>query len=112
VFDDIIQPKEEFYGGDDSPIEFEMDWELDEDANVSYSFSDLEEALKIKDLDKAIDDAVKNLDKAIDDAVKEQFGDDYCDCGEDECSECAILPEPDCRKCDDYCDCDRAMEDL
>lgn len=112
MFDDIIQPKEEFYGGDDSPIEFEADWELDEDANVSYSFSDLEEALKIEDLDKAIDDAMKEL-FGEDTTVSVTGEDETCDCG-DECSKCAILPEPepDCRNCDDYCDCDTQMEDL
>jgi len=112
VFDDIIQPKEEFYGGDDSPIEFEADWELDEDANVSYSFSDLEEALKIEDLDKAIDDAMKEL-FGEDTTVSVTDEDCTCDCG-DECSKCAILPEPD--SCDNCCGCDNdsdtQMEDL
>jgi hypothetical protein len=94
VFDDIIQPREEFYGGDDNPIEFECEFEIDEDANVSYSFSDLEEALKIDD---------EALEKAIDDAMKELFGDDCCDT-DDGCSDCRPVPEPDYGQ-DETCDC-------
>ena len=94
MFDDIIQPKEEFYGGDDNPIEFEAEFEIDEDANVSYSFSDLEEALKIDD---------ESLEKAIDDAMKTLFGDDCCDT-DDGCSDCRPVPEPD-YSVDETCDC-------
>jgi len=93
VFDDIIKPAEKFYEGDDNPIEFEAEFEIDEDANVSYSFSDLEEALKIDD---------ESLEKAIDDAMKLLFGDDCCDT-DDGCSDCRPVPEPDCG-CGGTCD--------
>ncbi len=125
MFDDIIQPKEEFYGGDDNPIEFEAEFEVDEDANVSYSFSDLEKVLNIEDseLEKAIDEAMKELfgDDIEDDCV---FDKDCCDPG-DGCDGCKPVPEPDygqndttpeTHTCDDNCSCEdddmEKMEDL
>lgn len=80
MFDDIIKPAEKFYGGDDNPIEFEAEFEVDEDANVSYSFSDLEKVLNIED---------SELEKAIDEAMELLFGDEDCNCDEpDACSDC------------------------
>ena len=90
MFDDIIKPAEKFYDGDDSPIEFEAEFEVDEDANVSYSFSDLEKVLSIDE---------EELDKAIDEAMELLFGDDdkvpethTCD---DDCEKCHPVPEPE-----------------
>jgi hypothetical protein len=95
VFDDIIQPKEEFYGGDDNPIEFEAEFEVDEDANVSYSFSDLEKVLNIED---------SELEKAIDEAMDQLFGDDDS-CGDcDDCNPPVPENEPD--------DCDKEDEGI
>jgi hypothetical protein len=91
VFDDIIKPAEKFYDGDDSPIEFEAEFEVEEDANVSYSFSDLEKEL---DIDEG------ELDKAIDDAMKLLFGDDDDD-GCDGCDTCnPPVPENEPDVCD------------
>jgi hypothetical protein len=112
VFDDIIQPKEEFYGGDDNPIEFECEFEIDEDANVSYSFSDLEKVMNVED---------SELEKAIDEAMEALFGDD--DCG-DSCDTCnppvpetiyddQLLPTDDCdTQCADAdcCGCENEVE--
>jgi len=84
VFDDIIKPAEKFYEGDDNPIEFEAEFEIDEDANVSYSFSDLEKVLSIDE---------EELDKAIDEAMELLFGDDKGDGCDDECH--GPVPEPD-----------------
>ena len=97
MFDDIIQPKEEFYGGDDNPIEFECEFEVDEDANVSYSFSDLEKVLNIED---------SELEKAIDEAMELLFGDD-CNCVKpDACNDCNP-PVPETHTCDqDCCGCE------
>ncbi len=88
MFDDIIQPKEEFYGGDDNPIEFEAEFEVDEDANVSYSFSDLEKVLNIED---------SELEKAIDEAMELLFGDEDCDKKDEEIIyDDQLLPTDDC----------------
>jgi hypothetical protein len=95
VFDDIIKPAEKFYDGDDSPIEFEAEFEVDEDANVSYSFSDLEKVLNIED---------SELEKAIDEAMELLFGDDDCGDGCDGCNTCnPPVPEtePECDKEDE-----------
>ncbi len=96
MFDDIIKPPEKFYDGDDSPIEFEAEFEVDEDANVSYSFSDLEKVLNIED---------SELEKAIDEAMKELFGDDDTQCADD----CETVPET--HTCDqDCCGCENDEE--
>jgi hypothetical protein len=102
VFDDIIKPAEKFYDGDDSPIEFEAEFEIDEDANVGYSFKDLEKVLSIDE---------EELDKAIDDAMKLLFDDDDCpgDCDKDDTcdkQDLGKVPEPD--HCDDVdcCGCE------
>ncbi len=86
MFDDIIKPAEKFYGGDDNPIEFEAEFEVDEDANVSYSFSDLEKVLNIEETE---------LEKAIDEAMELLFGDDDCDKDCDKHETCMPVPEPD-----------------
>ncbi len=114
MFDDIIKPAEKFYDGDDSPIEFEAEFEVDEDANVSYSFSDLEKVLNIED---------SELEKAIDDAMKTLFGEDDCGDGCDGCDTCnppvtekvyddQLLPTDDCdTQCADA-DCCGCHDDL
>jgi len=95
VFDDIIKPAEKFYGGDDSPIEFEAEFEVDEDANVSYSFSDLEKVMNVED---------SELEKAIEEAMELLFGDDDCGDGCDGCDTCnPPVPENGPDDCDTQC---------
>ncbi len=120
MFDDIIKPAEKFYGADDSPIEFEAEFEVDEDANKNYSFSDLEKALKVEeeDLEKGLEVNVEELEKAIDEAMDLLFGDDCDDCDkkeEEKIYDDQLLPTDDCdTQCADAdcCGCENDTEKM
>jgi hypothetical protein len=86
MFDDILGSKEEFYDGDENPIEFEYEDDVtEEDYPPKYGGSD-EEGIDFDGLDES-------MKKVIRDFINQHGGD--CEEEEEECDDCDnCKPEP------------------
>jgi hypothetical protein len=84
MFDDILGSKEEFYEGDENPIEFEYEeGETEEDYPPKYGGSDDEQGIDFDGLDES-------MKKVIRDFIN-QHGDDDEDSCDKECDDCDAM---------------------